>query len=256
MKGPNSNIQAPTKLQNLTSKKHSGSRRMGAWNFRSLLFWCLALGFWNFTVSGAELSPVVSAWLNAQTNIHTWSADFTQTRTLKSLARPLTATGHVWFEAPNRFRWELGHPAQTIAVREPDEMLVIYPRLKRVERYPLGGSQSGQWHDVMSLLDAGFPRSQADLESEYDILGRNVTGDICELTLQPKSAMARKMMPQIKIGFSTKDFSLRSTELEFADGSTLRNDFRNAEVNPKLDESLFAPKLPSDYRVSEPLQQQ
>ena len=31
----------------------------------------------------------------------------------------LTESGHVWFAAPNRFRWELGHPAKTIAVRQP-----------------------------------------------------------------------------------------------------------------------------------------
>jgi len=171
---------------------------------------------------------------------------------LKSLAQPLKATGHVWFAAPNRFRWELGHPAQTIAVRGPDEMLVIYPRLKHVERYPLTGDQAGQWKDVMKLLEAGFPRSEAEMEAQYNILAQHVTGDVCELTLQPKSATARKMMPQIKIGFSITDSSLRSTELQFADGSIMRNDFKNPELNPKLDESLFTPKIESDYEVVQP----
>src|SRR2546427_2688379 len=73
-------------------------------------------------VRGANLNASLTAWLSAQTNIQTWSADFTQTRTLKSLTQPLTGTGRVWFAAPNRFRWELGNPAQTIAVRQPDEM--------------------------------------------------------------------------------------------------------------------------------------
>ena len=93
------------------------------------------------------------------------------------------------------------------------------------------------------------------MQSQYNILAQNVTGDICELTLQPKSVTARKMMPQIKIGFSTKDSSLRSTELQFADGLTMRNDFKNPELNPKLDESLFTPKLDSDYKIGEPFKQ-
>src|SRR5690348_7331180 len=77
----------------------------------------------------AETNSLVSAWAAAQTNVHSWSADFLQTRTLKSLTQPLPAQeGHVWFAAPNRFHWELGHPAQTIAVRAPKELLVIYPR--------------------------------------------------------------------------------------------------------------------------------
>src|SRR5213593_2727732 len=78
-----------------------------------------------------EPSKLVDSWLNAQTSIHTWSADVVQTRNLKSLAKPLVADGRVWFAAPNRFRWEIGNPPQTIAVRKLEEMLVIYPRLRR-----------------------------------------------------------------------------------------------------------------------------
>src|SRR5690349_18299515 len=70
----------------------------------------------------AETNSLLTSWLAAQTNIQTWSADFVQTRTFKALAQPLTATGHVWFAEPNRFRWELGRPPQTIAVRAAQEM--------------------------------------------------------------------------------------------------------------------------------------
>jgi len=202
-----------------------------------------------------ELNPAVASWLTAQTSIQSWSADFTQTRKLKSLTQPLTAKGHLWFVAPNRFRWELGHPAQTIAVRTADEMLVFYPLLKRVERFPLTG-QIGAWGDALELLQAGFPRSRAELESHYDILSQSVSGGIGKLVLAPKSAAARRMMPQIEIDFDTQDHSLRGTELQFADGSSMRNDFSHAELNPKVDESMFAPPIPPDYKVTEPLKQQ
>jgi outer membrane lipoprotein-sorting protein len=200
----------------------------------------------------AETNSLLVSWLNVQTKVHSWSADLIQTRRLKSLTQPLTATGHVWFEAPNRFHWEIGRPAQTIAVREPDQMLVIYPRLKRAERFPLTGGQTGPWRDVLALLEAGFPRSQADLERQYELVSQTVTNQLCEITLQPKSADARRMIPQLKIDFATNDYSLRATELEFADGSTLRNDFTNIVLNPEVDRALFAPKLEGDYKVVEP----
>ena len=204
-------------------------------------------------VHGAELSPAVAKWLNAQTNIHSWSADVVQTRTLKTLTQPTTATGHVWFEAPNRFRWELGKPAKTIAVREPQELLVIYPRLKRVEKFPLAGDQTGPWRDALALLEAGFPRSQAQMQEQYNIVSEKVNGDTCELTLQPKSAAARRMMPQLKVEFDMKNSALKGTELEFADHSTMRNDFQNAVLNPPIDPKMFNPEIPADYRVTEPL---
>src|SRR6266516_4257266 len=93
----------------------------------------------------ADSESTLTRWLAAQTHIQTWSAEVIQTRALKSLRQPLTATGRVWFAAPNRFRWELGNPPQTIALRQPEQMLVIYPKLKRVEKYPLIGDRTGQW---------------------------------------------------------------------------------------------------------------
>lgn len=213
----------------------------------TLLFFLLVLTGWS-----ADDSALLNRWIGSQTNFATWSADFTQTRTLKSLTQPLTASGRVWFAAPNRFHWELGSPAQTIAVRNADEMLVIYPKLKRVEKYPLSGNQMGQWKETLSLLEAGFPRDRGELDRRFTAGPMVCSNDVCEVPLQPKSAAARKLMPLIKIGFSTNDFALRSTELQFADGSTLRNDFRNPQMNVKIDPVLFSPSL-DGFTVVEPL---
>ena len=200
----------------------------------------------------AETHPALTAWLHAQTNLHTWSADVTQIRTLKTLAQPLTNRAHLWFAAPGRFRWEIGSPAQTIAVLQTNQMLVIYPRLKRAERYPLT-AQPGQWKEMLALLEAGFPRSQSDLEGPFKILACTGTNEIHHVTLQPKTVTARRLMPQITISFSTNDFSLRATELQFTDGSTLRNEFKNAAFNPKIDDATFTPVVDPNFKITEPL---
>ncbi|TAL01476.1 MAG: outer membrane lipoprotein carrier protein LolA, partial [Verrucomicrobia bacterium] len=93
----------------------------------------------------ADTNAVLNGWFASQTNLQTWSADFTQTRALKTLTQPLVATGHISFAVPNKFRWELGRPAKTIALRQADEMFVIYPMLKRAERYPMGDKAPGEW---------------------------------------------------------------------------------------------------------------
>jgi outer membrane lipoprotein-sorting protein len=221
----------------------------------SFTFLCSFLGVFGWQPPACGASSVLGAWLSSQTNIQTWSANVIQTRTLKSLTEPLTATGRVWFAAPDRFRWELGEPPRTIAVRRADEMLILYPNLKRVEKYPLAGDGAGPWRETLALLEAGFPRSKAELESRFRVMGEQAIHGIHEVTLQPRSASARRLIPQIRIAFGIDDFSLRATELEFADGSMMRNDFTNGVLNPRLDESLFAPHLDPTFKVIEPLKQ-
>ena len=228
---------------------------MAPLNFR---FWILNFGLALWFASAAPIRAagnpwLVDSWLDAQTNIQTWTADVVQTRNLKSLARPLAKEGRVWFAAPNRFRWEIGTPAETIAVRKQDEMLVIYPRLKRAERFPLDQQNTGPFKDTLALLDAGFPRSRADLDARFHIATQSLSNDVCTLVLQPRSPSARRMMPELRIAFGTNDWTLRSTELKFADGSTMHNAFRNPKLNPPVAEYLFNPTLEADIKLVEPM---
>jgi outer membrane lipoprotein carrier protein len=194
-------------------------------------------------------------WFAAQTNLQSWSADFTQTRSLKMLSQPLVATGKVWVTVPNRFRWELGQPAQTIVLRQPDQLLIIYPRLKRAEKYSLSGVPPGPLKDALALMDASVPRDRATMEESFRLLSATETNSILQMTLQPKSASARKFISEILIGFRTNNFSIAVTELKFADGSSLRNDFTNTVLNRPIDPALFEVKLAPDFTVVEPLRQ-
>ena len=223
-----------------------------AWMFASLVFILMASVGVVAAADSPDADAMLTSWLNAQTNIQTWSADFVQTRTLKALTQPLTETGHVWFRAPNRFRWELGSPVKTIAVRAAADLTVIYPKLKRAERYSLDSQGAGPMKDTLALLDAGFPGSRAEVESRFNILSQTTKDGIHELTLQPKAEAARRIMPQIKIAFDTATFALHSTELLFADGSTMANVFSGGVLNPNLDEAMFWPAIGTDYKITQP----
>jgi outer membrane lipoprotein-sorting protein len=210
---------------------------------------CLA----TLTAPASEMDALLDRWCAAQTNIQTWSADLTQTRSLKVLTQPLVATGKVWVRLPNWFRWELGQPPQTIALRRPDQLLLIYPRLKRAEKYPLNLAQSGPWKDVLSLLDASFPQNRAALESCFQVLSATQTIAALELVLQPRSAAARKFMTEVRVIVRTNDFAPVATELRFSDGSLMRSDFTNTVVNAPLRPGVFEAKLEPDVTVVEPL---
>jgi len=208
-----------------------------------------------FVACAAEPDRMFERWFAAQTNIQSWTADFTQTRSLKVLTQPLVATGKVWVTVPDFFRWELGHPAQTIALRQPDQLLLIYPRLKRAEKYSLSSVPPGPLRDALALLDASFPRDRATMEGRFRLLSALETNSILQVTLQPKSAAARKFINEIMIAFQTNDFSIAATAMRFADGSSLRNDFTNTVINQPIAAEVFDPKLAPDITVVEPLRQ-
>lgn len=234
--------------------------RLGPWSFSG--FWilkfevsllCLVLAACNFPCHAADTNAVLDSWFAAQAKVRTWSADFTQTRTLKTLTQPLVTQGHLSFATPDDFRWELGRPARTMAVRSGDDMFVVYPRLKRAEHYSLGESTPKQLRDTMSLLQAGFPRDRAEFAAQFQIISLTQTNGDWLLDLQPKSVFARQMMPELRLGVATNDFSLASTELVFVDGSTMRSDFTNAVFNPPLDPNLFQWTPPAGFKITNPL---
>ena len=187
----------------------------------------------------ARAADLVDEWIAAQSSLHTWTADIVQTRSFKTLAQSLVSNGKVWVAVPDRFRWELGQPAQTIALRQPAALTIIYPRLKRAEKYSLSAGQTGPWKDALALLEASFPRSRTNLESQFQILALTQTNGVASLTLQPRSAAARKFVARLEISFRADDFSPVGTALTFSDGSSLHKKFSHSVVNPSLSPQLL-----------------
>jgi outer membrane lipoprotein-sorting protein len=213
-----------------------------------LIIFCL----WAGNLRAADYDAQFNQWFAVQTNLQSWAGDFTQTRTLTVLNQPLVSQGKVWVK-PGEFRWELGQPVQTIVLRTPEQLLIVYPRLKRAEKYPLDAVPTGPMKDALALLDASLPRDRATMEKSFALLSAMETNSILQMTLQPRSTEARKFIGQIVIGFHTNDFTIALTEMKFADGSKLHNDFTNVVLNLPIEAKKFEADLPPDYSVVEPL---
>jgi outer membrane lipoprotein-sorting protein len=209
---------------------------------------CLAVT----VLHAADYEAQFNQWFAAQTNMQNWTADFTQTRSLVALSQPLKSKGKVWVE-PGSFRWELGQPPQTIVVRNPNELLILYPRFKRAELYPLDKIPAGPIKDAMALLDVSVPRDRASMEEHFQLMSATETNATLQMTLQPKSISARQFIGTMVIGFHTNNYVIADSEMRFSDGSTLRNDFTNVVYNQPMDSKLFDTNLPPDYSVEEPL---
>ncbi len=224
----------------------------GVWVGSFLFAGCCNSATADASVGTADDNALLDRWLNAQTNLVTWSSEFVQIRKFPTLVNPLKTVGHVDFKAPHSFRWQLGEPAKTVAVRHTDEVLIYYPRLKRAERYPLSAEAKGPWKDAMSLLDAGFPRSRAELEDRFEIVKMECRDGLGFLSLVPKSLRSRRILTGLRIEFGEESMEMLAAEFEFADGSMMRTVYQNPSSNPELGDDLFELKLGADVQILEP----
>ena len=213
-----------------------------------LILLCLPL-------SADDNDEIIAQWLARQGEVKTWAAEVTQTRQLRSLTRPLESQGQVWFAQPNRFRWQLGSPPRTIAVRTADELLVAYPRLRQLERYPMTGELDESWRQVLALLEVGFPSDAETFHASYEVLSVTASGERWLLELRPAARQARRLIERVRVELVAESFELAATELEFPDGSTMRNDFSGHRTDPELEASIF--ELDAEgYDVVNPLDRQ
>lgn len=201
--------------------------------------------------SSGSATPL-EQWLQRSHTLKSWEAHFVQTRHLKALTHPLTTPGRVWFLAPDRFRWELGEPVQSLVLRDGSNLQVLSPRLRRVEEISLTNA-AGPLREAMALLDSGFPRDAAAFHRQFKLLssGTNQSAGgvpVHAFRLQPKASGARRFLPELVVEVTVADLQLTATELQFTDGSRMRNDFTAAILNPGMDPGLFRTNLDASWK--------
>lgn len=213
--------------------------------------------FWMFAgamaLAASEGDAFLARWLAAQNRLTSWSADLVQIRHLATLTRPLSTPGRVWFVAPDRFRWELGRPAKSVAIRDGATLWILSPSLRRAEKYSMEGAAAGPGRDMLALLDSGFPRDIDAFRRRFEVTDAAETNGVWRFSLQPRSETARRMAPGMTIEIGAHDDALRATEIRFADGSRLRTEFAAARAGDTMDPQLFSPGMDATWKITEPI---
>ena len=215
---------------------------------------CLLLTANQVSAQAGDPTKMLDAWLEKQAQVKSWSADVVQSRKLQALVHALESRGRVWFVQPNRFRWQLGDPPRTIAVRTEHELVVSYPRLKQLERYPLNDAIDPSWRQALALLEVGFPSDPERFHAAYELLSAIAMDQVWQFELRPSAEAALRLIERVRIEVSSEDFTLLTTELQFPDGSTMRNTFTRHELNIDLDKALFDIDVGEDVQVVSPLE--
>jgi outer membrane lipoprotein-sorting protein len=173
----------------------------------------------------------------ASRNVHSVSAEFTQTKHLKMLKRPITSEGKLYYHRPAEFRWEYTSPIKSILVKnkqgiarvtfrggkfEPDAEAKLKPVqlvLEQMEQWLRGDfSQSTLF---AAALETGEPGSPARVK------------------LTPREASLRQFIQVVYVVMSSTPGVVDSIEIrENADGVT-RLQLKNVKLNQPLPAHIF-----------------
>lgn len=187
---------------------------------------------------------VLDAWLKRQASVRSLDTAFIQERKLPSLKNPVTTPGRLSFSKPDKVRWQLGEPAETLAISDGHTFTLIDTASKTARRVPADSPQATRF----SLLTGdGFSSPQAFRES-FEIIGHRVVTGIHQFTIKPRERRLRGQVPWIFLDIDPRKNELRALEFEFKDKSRIRTIFTAPRLNANLPANLFQPDL-TGYQI-------
>ncbi len=176
-------------------------------------------------------------------------ADFNEEKTVHLMNKPISSTGKVWFQKPNKFRREVVGNSPSVTVSDGQQLWIYYPKFRSAERYSLGKH---------SPLDAGIAALTAALnlenvENNYHITARKLDSPPGGFALQlaPRNLSLKRLLKTFAIEMDP-DLQVQRTEMVQPNGDHIVTTYHN-ESRAALDPSIFEFTPPAGTSVTMPL---
>ena len=176
-------------------------------------------------------------------------ADFEEEKVVHLLNKPITSSGKVWFQAPNKFRREVKGNSPSVTVSDGRQLWIYYPNFKSAEHYSLG---------KRSPLDAAIATINTALnlenvENTFQISGARIDPPEAgyDLELTPRSSSTKRMFQIFRLRLNNDLFAER-TEMLQPNGDRIITKYSNQTRAPIV-ESTFEFTPPPGTEISTPL---
>lgn len=181
----------------------------------------------------------LETWLKRQSSIASLDATFTQERKLPALKNPTTTEGRLCFVKPDKVRWQLGDPFETLVVADGETLTLIDAAAKTARRTRVDSPQAARF----SMLSGKAFGSPEVFHQTFEVVDSRVTSGIHQYTLKAKDRRIRAQVPWIFLDIDPVKNELRAIEMELRDKSRVKSVFHNPRFNVNLDDTLFKPDL-------------
>jgi chaperone LolA len=173
-------------------------------------------------------------------------ADFQEVKTVHLLNKPITSTGKIWFQSPNKFRREARGNSPSTTVSDGQQLWIYYPKFQSAEHY---------WLGKHSPLDAGIAAITASLnlenvESTYHMAGVKEP-DGYQLQLTPRNPSMKRFLQTFSIRLNN-ELQVVRTEMLQPNGDRFITTY-SSESRAPIPASTFEFTPPAGTDVTNPL---
>jgi outer membrane lipoprotein-sorting protein len=173
-------------------------------------------------------------------------ADFQEEKEVHLLNKPISSSGKVWFQAPNKFRREAKGNSPSVTVSDGQQLWIYYPKFQSAEHYSLG---------KRSPLDAGIAAITAalnlqNIEATYHITAtKKEKGYVLELV--PRTPSVKRLLQRFQITIN-EQLQVERTEMLQPNGDRIVTIYTN-ETRAPIPGSTFEFTPPAGTDVTTPL---
>lgn len=214
--------------------------------FLALVFCALALNANAQPLSPADIKALLARIREKRAAAPHVQADFQETKNVHMLNKPITSSGKVWFESPNKFRREAKGNSPSVTVSDGQQLWIYYPNFKSAEHYSLGRR---------SPLDAAIAAITASMNLEnvenlYHISGTR-EGNGYLLQLAPRNPSMKRFLQTFTIRLNDQ-LQVDRTEMLQPNGDRITTTYSN-ESHAPIPPSTFEFTPPPGTEVTTPL---
>jgi outer membrane lipoprotein carrier protein len=159
-------------------------------------------------------------------------ANFREEKVIRLMNKPITSSGKVWFQPPNKFRREVTGNSPSIMVSDGQQLWIYYPNFKSVERYTLG--KRSPLDTAMATLNTAL--NLENVENTFHITGRKIESGY-ELELTPRTPSMKRLFQKFNLRLNN-DLLAERTEMLQPNGDRIVTIYSNQSRAP-IPESIF-----------------
>lgn len=187
----------------------------------------------NGTLNTSEKQAFKTLVIEKCSDINNFSAEFSQTKHMKTMDGSAESMGKVYYKSPNTLKWEYTKPYEyQLLFKESKLFIVEEGQLSEVDL------SSNKLFDKMGDLVAGSLNGKILMaDKDFDITYHHGGSNVKALII-PKDQVLRGMFKEIWINFNTENL-IKSVRLIDPSGDYTEISMKNIKINQPIPSSVF-----------------